>query len=151
MEKLKIKKFKNLNRIVVFRSILKKLFPELKEKLKKEYLKEKIKGKEGMFLEAQIQNEIIGFSLWFKETQDLAYLWWLLVLPKWQNNGYGKIILRETLNEIQKKGFKRVWAKIKNDNFAILSLLAKFHFCIKGLSQENGIFTVIVEKDLQKE
>lgn len=149
-KKLKISKTKNLKEFLKFHYILKEIFPDLSEKILLPYLKERIREKEGMFLRAKLENELIGFSIWWKESKDLAYIWWLVILPQYQRNGFGEIILRETLKDIERKGIEKVWAKIKNDNFPILSLLSKFQFYIKGLSNEDGIFTVIVEKKLKE-
>lgn len=151
MEKLKILKTKNLKEFLKTHHLLQEVFPYLSRKISFSYLKERIKGKEGIFLRAKLKNKLVGFSIWWEEGQNTAYLWWLVVLPKYQRNGFGETILKETLLEMKRRGIEKVWAKIKNDNFAILALLSKFHFYIKGLNNEEGIFTVIVEKNLKED
>lgn len=148
-QKLKFLKTKNLKEFLKIHFILKKIFPDLSKKVSLRYLKERLREKEGMFLKAKLKNNLVGFSIWWEEPQNTAYIWWLVVLPEYQKNGFGGMILGETLKEIEKRGIKRVWAKIKNDNFAILSLVSKFHFYIKGLTNEDGLLTVIVEKKLK--
>lgn len=150
MGEIKIKKISNLGKILKLKAVLEKSFPYLKEKIRKNYLVSKIEGKEGEIIEAIFKGKTIGFSAWLKESSKIAYIWWLVVLPEFQGNNFGKILLRETLEELKEKGFEKVWAKIKNDNFTTISLIMKFHFYIKGVSNEDGIFTVIVEKNLKE-
>ncbi len=146
---IKFIKTKNLGEILRLQPILRKTFSDLREKTKISYLKERISKKKGMVLKMLIEGKLAGFSVWFGEEKKSAYIWWLVILPKWQKNGFGKKLLKMTLKEIKNMGFKRVWAKVKNDNFATLGLLAKFHFSITGLKEENGVFTLIAEKNFK--
>jgi ribosomal protein S18 acetylase RimI-like enzyme len=123
----------------------------LQKKLTKNYFEEKIKIPFGMILRAVQKGKTLGFVVWLQENSKVAYIWWLIVLPQWQNKGIGKRLFKAALKEIQKRNYQRVWAKIKNDNFATLSLVLKFQFYIKGISNEDGILTILVEKDLTEE
>lgn len=147
--KIKFLKTKNLKEILKLQPILKKTFPDLQEKTKISYLKEKIAKKKGEILKMLVEKKLAGFSVWFAEDKKLAYIWWLVILPEWQRNSLGKKLLKVTLEEIKNHGFKKVWAKVKTDNFPTLVLLAKFHFYITGLRNENGIFTIIAEKEFR--
>lgn len=118
--------------------------------MSRKYFEEKIKVALGMIIKAMIKKKVVGFLIWLKENPKVAYIWWLVVLPKWQKRGIGEKLLEVALKEIQKRNFQKVWAKIKNDNFPALFLSLKFHFYIKGISNEDGVMTILVEKDLTK-
>jgi len=149
-EKIKIVKSENLNEILELREMIVSCLPNLKKKTTKVYLENKIKNKEGEIIKAILGKKVLGFLAWLKETENTAYIWWLIVDKKYQRNHLGTKLMKEALKELRKKGFKKVWAKIKNDNFSALSLALKFHFFIEGISNEDQIFTVIVAKNLLK-
>ncbi len=149
-EKIKIVKSENLNEILDLKKTIISCLPNLKKKTTKTYLKNKIKNKEGGIIKAVFRKKVLGFLAWLKETETTAYIWWLVVKKKYQRNHLGSKLMKEALKELTKRGFKKVWAKIKNDNFSALSLALKFHFFIEGISNEDQIFTVIVAKNLSK-
>jgi ribosomal protein S18 acetylase RimI-like enzyme len=149
-KKIKIIKSENLNEILNLRKMIVSCLPNLKKKATKAYLKNKIKNKEGGIIKAVLKKKVLGFLAWLKESESTAYIWWLIVEKKYQRNHLGSKLMREALKEFKKRGFKKVWAKIKNDNFSALSLVIKFHFFIEGISNEDQIFTVIVAKNLSK-
>lgn len=105
---VKFIKTKNLGEILRFQPILRKTFSDLREKTKISYLKERISKMKGMVLKMLIERKLAGFSVWFGEEKKSTYIWWLVILPKWQKNGFGKKLLKMTLKEIKNMGFKRV-------------------------------------------
>jgi ribosomal protein S18 acetylase RimI-like enzyme len=149
-EKVKIIKNENLNEVLRYRRMIVSSLPILKKKATKTYLKNKIRGKEGGIIKAVLGKKVLGFLAWLKESETTAYIWWLIVNKKYRRNQIGSKLMQEALKELKKRGFKKVWAKIKNDNFSALVLTLKFHFFIEGISNEDGVFTVIVAKNLAK-
>jgi len=148
MREVEIIKSDHLNEILALRKILSFNFPNLKKKTTKIYLLNKIRDKKGYLIKAISQNKIVGFLAWLKESSKTAYIWWLVVDKKFQKNNIGSKLMKEALKDIQREGIKRVWAKIKNDNFSALALVAKFQFFVEGITNEDGIFTVVVAKNL---
>jgi ribosomal protein S18 acetylase RimI-like enzyme len=148
--KIKIIKSKNLNEVLKYHGMIVSSLPFLKKKVTKNYLKNKIRGKEGEIIKAIFRKKFLGFLIWLKESETVAYIWWLIVSKKYRRNRIGSKLMKEALKELKKRGFKKVWAKIKNDNFSALVLALKFHFFIEGISNENRVFTVIVAKNLTK-
>jgi ribosomal protein S18 acetylase RimI-like enzyme len=148
MREVEIIKSDHLNEILALRKTLSFNFPNLKKKTTKIYLLNKIRDKKGYLIKAISQNKIVGFLAWLKESSKTAYIWWLVVDKKFQKNNIGSKLMKEALKDIQREGIKRVWAKIKNDNFSALALVAKFQFFVEGITNEDGIFTVVVAKNL---
>jgi ribosomal protein S18 acetylase RimI-like enzyme len=149
-KKVKIIKSENLDEVLKYRRMIVSSLPILKKKVTKTYLKNRIKGREGEIIKAVLRKKEVGFLTWLKENESTAYIWWIIVNKNYRGNGLGSKLMREALKELTKRGFKKVWAKIKNDNFAALSLFFKFQFYIEGFSNEDGIFTVFVVKNLSK-
>ena len=140
----------DLSEIVKFEEWLKKSLPYLSKKITEDYLKKRIeKVGRGKLIEVVSKRSTVGFIAWFEETSEKAYLWLLLVSPRYRNLGIGGHLLDIALEEIKRNGYQRVWAKVKNDNRAVLSLLLKRDFFIKGLVNEEGLSTVLVEKTLE--
>lgn len=145
---IKILKSQDLKEVLNHFPILFFSFPYLKEKIKEEYLLSRIGGKKGMILKAVENGKEIGFLVWLEEDSKVAYIWWLVVLPEYRGNGIGKLLMEEALNEMKKQGYQKVWAKVKNDNYSTLALCLKLQFYIKGISNEDNVLTVILEKKL---
>lgn len=148
LKNFKILKSQNLEEFLNYFPILSFSFPYLKEKIKEEYLSTRIKGKKGMILKGIDRGKEVGFLVWLEENPKVAYIWWLVVLPEYRGNGIGKLLMEEALKEIENQGYQKVWAKVKNDNFSTLALCLKFQFYIKGITNEDNVLTVILEKNL---
>jgi len=149
-KKVKIIKSENLNEVLKYHRMIVSSLPILRKKVTKTYLENRIKGKEGGIIKAVLGKRELGFLTWLKENESTAYIWWIIVNKNYRGNGLGSKLMRETLKELTNRGFKKVWAKIKNDNFAALTLFFKFQFYIEGFSNEDEIFTVFVAKNLSK-
>mgnify|MGYP003880632535 CR=1 FL=1 len=147
---IKIIKTEKLDEVLNFRSMLASCLPSLKKKTTKKYLKNRIRGKEEGMIKAVLGKKVLGFLTWLKESKAVAYIRWLVVDKKYQRNQVGSRLMEEAIKELTKRGFKKVWAKIKNDNFRALALAVKFHFVIEGIWKEDRFFTVIVAKNLVK-
>ena len=70
---------------------------------------------------AYINDEQIGITGIYQYQDDEAWLGWFGILPKHRNNGYGKILLNETMKQAKKLGCKtmRLYTDKKENNIAI--------------------------------
>jgi ribosomal protein S18 acetylase RimI-like enzyme len=148
LKKVKFVKSDNLKEILSLRNLLISNIPKyLRKKATKKYLEKRIKNKKGFIIKLILKNKVIGFQIWFEKNK-VAYLWWGVIDKKYQGNHLGFKLIKRTLNDIKKRKIKRIWTKIKNDNFIALRLFLKFHFSIQKVYKENGISITILEKKL---
>lgn len=93
---------------------------------------------------------VIGYA-GFWEMGDAAHVVHLGVAPERRRQGLGSILLKEMLEEAQRRNLVRLTLEVHAENRAALALYAKFHFDRIGLRPkyyESGGDAVILERIL---
>ena len=74
--------------------------------------------------------KIAGFVIIVKDRKDRANIINFLINPKYQNKGYGSILLKHTIEKIKKKdkNVKKIVLNVKTNNSLAIKLYEKFNF-----------------------
>lgn len=72
---------------------------------------------------------IIGFIVVIKDKNDRANIVNFLIDPKYQNRGYGSLLLQNAINKIKMvKGIKKIILNVQISNSSAINLYEKFNF-----------------------
>ena len=97
-----------------------------------EVLMEKLISKNNLFLKLEINNKknrLIGFIIVIKDREDQGNIINFLINPKFQNKGYGTLLLKKTLGIIQQlEEIKRIVLNVQVSNSRAIKLYEKFNF-----------------------
>lgn len=75
------------------------------------------------------KNELIGFIILIKDRKDRINIINFLINPRFQNKGYGALLLENTLQKItQLKEIKKVVLNVQVSNSQAIKLYEKFNF-----------------------
>lgn len=82
------------------------------------------------FLNVIIQgNEIIGFSLYFKNAADsFAHLYKIVINKAYEGQKLGSKLLESSLNELKNLGIKEFYLEVEENNQSAIGLYKKFGF-----------------------
>lgn len=62
-------------------------------------------------------NQIIGFAI-CQTVLDEATLFNIAILPSYQGNGFGKLLLNELIIQLKEKGVQTLWLEVRESNTA---------------------------------
>ena len=80
---------------------------------------------------SEFKKKIIGFIIIVKDRQDRVNIVNFLINPKYQNNGFGAILLKHALDKIKElEAIKKVVLNVKTNNEVAIKLYEKFNFKI---------------------
>lgn len=87
---------------------------------------------------AYINNKQVGITGLYQYQDDEAWIGWFGILPEYRNKGYGKILLKETIDLAKKLGYKiiRLYTD-KKENKEAIKLYKKVGFIGEKYSVEN--------------
>ncbi|MFW9874740.1 MAG: GNAT family N-acetyltransferase [Candidatus Thorarchaeota archaeon] len=75
------------------------------------------------------KNELIGFIIAINDKKDRINIINFLINPRFQNKGYGALLLKDTLQRItQLKEIKKVVLNVQESNSQAIKLYEKFNF-----------------------
>ncbi|MDD6879632.1 MAG: GNAT family N-acetyltransferase [bacterium] len=83
------------------------------------------KDNEDIYLFKDNKEKIVGLSKIITLNED-NYLEFLII-EKYQNKGYGKILLEITLNILKNNGFHEVYLDINKKNYKAISIISHFN------------------------
>ena len=70
------------------------------------------------------------------------------ILPEYQNQGYGSVLIKALLDELQRKGIKGIMLIADSDNHGAIRFYERFGF--KTLVKSDSINAIIMAKKLKK-
>jgi len=126
--------------------------PELPEApADKKYFTDRYKGKEHLIVCAYDLATPTGYLIGYDKGDKLFYLWMAGVIPEYRNHGAFTAMIDYMFKWAQKKGYKKIQIKTRNDKREMLKFLVKndFNFVSVETMPKIGDNRVLMEKEIK--